>query len=179
MEKEQDVTRREFLKTAATTVAAASSLAGLAAPGILSAQSAGNPVRYGFIGPGTEGCTLLKFLATIPEGHCIAHVRHLSPQPQEGRGDHRHQSRHLRRLPQDVGTQRHGCGDDCHAAEPCTRRWWWTRSTPASTCLLRRRCTSRKKKATMIRKAMADHPSWFCKWDCSGGRACSTRWPWR
>ena len=71
MEKEQDVTRREFLKTAAT-VAAASSLTGLGAPAILSAQSAGNPVRYGFIGTGTEGCTLLKFLATIPEGRCIA-----------------------------------------------------------------------------------------------------------
>ena len=71
MEKEQDVTRREFLKTAAT-VAAASSLTGLGAPGILTAQSAGNPVRYGFIGTGTEGCTLLKFLATIPEGRCIA-----------------------------------------------------------------------------------------------------------
>ena len=71
MEKEQDVTRREFLKTAATTVAVASSFTGLGAPGILSAQS-GNPIRYGFIGTGTEGCTLLKFLATIPEGHCIA-----------------------------------------------------------------------------------------------------------
>lgn len=71
MEKEQDVTRREFLKTAATTVAAASSLASLAAPGILSAQTSGNPVRFGFIGSGTEGCTLLKFLATQPEGHCM------------------------------------------------------------------------------------------------------------
>ena len=71
MEKEQDVTRRDFLKTAAT-VAAASSLTGLGAPGILTAQSAGNPVRYGIIGTGTEGCTLLKFLATIPEGRCIA-----------------------------------------------------------------------------------------------------------
>jgi predicted dehydrogenase len=71
MEKDQDVTRREFLKSAAT-VAAASSLTGLGAPGILNAQSAGNPIRYGFIGTGTEGCTLLKFLATIPEGRCIA-----------------------------------------------------------------------------------------------------------
>jgi hypothetical protein len=24
------------------------------------------------VGTGTEGCTLLKFLATIPEGRCIA-----------------------------------------------------------------------------------------------------------
>jgi predicted dehydrogenase len=72
MDKEQDVTRREFLKSAATVAVAASSLTGLGAPAILSAQSAGNPVRYGFIGTGTEGCTLLKFLATIPEGRCIA-----------------------------------------------------------------------------------------------------------
>ena len=57
---------REFLKTAA------SSLTGPGAPGILNAQSTGNPVRYGFIGTGTEGCNLLKFLATIPEGRCIA-----------------------------------------------------------------------------------------------------------
>ena len=71
MEKEQEVTRREFLKSAAT-VAAATSLTGLGAPAILSAQSAGNPVRYGFVGTGTEGCTLLKFLATIPEGRCVA-----------------------------------------------------------------------------------------------------------
>ena len=85
MDKEQDVTRRDFLKTAAGTVAAASSLAGLGAPAILSAQSAGNPVRYGFIGPGTEGCTLLKFLATIPEGPLHRDLRHLSPQPQKGR----------------------------------------------------------------------------------------------
>jgi predicted dehydrogenase len=36
------------------------------------AQSPANAIRYGFIGTGTEGCTLLKFLATIPEGRCIA-----------------------------------------------------------------------------------------------------------
>jgi predicted dehydrogenase len=71
MEKEQDVTRRTFLKTAAS-VGAASSLSSLVAPHIMSAQSVSNPVRYGFIGTGTEGCTLLKFLATIPEGRCIA-----------------------------------------------------------------------------------------------------------
>ena len=71
MEKEQDVTRREFLKTAAT-VGAATSLTSLVAPHIMIAQNAGNPVRYGFIGTGTEGCTLLKFLATIPEGRCVA-----------------------------------------------------------------------------------------------------------
>jgi predicted dehydrogenase len=71
MEKEQDVTRRDFLKTAAG-VGAAASLGSLVAPHIINAQSVGNPVRYGFIGTGTEGCNLLKFLATIPEGRCVA-----------------------------------------------------------------------------------------------------------
>ncbi len=70
MEKDQDVSRRKFLKTAAGV--GASSLAGIGAPAILSAPSSGNPVRYGFIGTGTEGCTLLKFLATLPEGNCVA-----------------------------------------------------------------------------------------------------------
>jgi predicted dehydrogenase len=71
MEKEEDVTRREFLKTAAA-LAAATTLPSAGAPAILSAQSLGDPVRYGVIGTGTEGCTLLRFLTTIPEGRCIA-----------------------------------------------------------------------------------------------------------
>jgi predicted dehydrogenase len=71
MEKEQDVTRREFLKTAASA-AAATSLSGMGAPAILSAQALRDPVRFGFIGTGTEGCTLLRFLTTISEMHCIA-----------------------------------------------------------------------------------------------------------
>lgn len=71
MEKEPEVTRRDFLKTAAA-VAAASAVPALGAPAILQAQSLTDPVRYGIIGTGTEGCTLLSFLATIPEGRCIA-----------------------------------------------------------------------------------------------------------
>jgi len=70
MSNPQDVTRREFLKSAASV--AATSLPALAAPAILSAQNAGNPLRYGFIGTGTEGCNLLKFLSTIPQGLCVA-----------------------------------------------------------------------------------------------------------
>src|ERR1035437_9774057 len=71
MTKELDLTRREFFKSAAT-VGAASSLSTLVAPHIMYAQDIKNPVRYGFVGTGTEGCTLLKFLATVPEGRCIA-----------------------------------------------------------------------------------------------------------
>ena len=71
MEKEREVTRRDFLKTAAT-VAAASALPSVGAPAILANPNPSNVVNYGMIGTGTEGCTLLKFLATIPEGRCIA-----------------------------------------------------------------------------------------------------------
>ncbi len=69
MEKEQDFTRRDFLKTAAA-VAAASALPG--APAILATPSPSQMVRFGMIGTGTEGCTLLKFAATLPEARCVA-----------------------------------------------------------------------------------------------------------
>lgn len=71
MENAHDVSRREFLKTAAA-VAAVSTLPGVSAPAILANPSPNEVVRYGIVGTGTEGCTLLKFLATIPEGRCVA-----------------------------------------------------------------------------------------------------------
>jgi predicted dehydrogenase len=71
MEKENDLTRRDFLKTAAT-VAAVSALPVAGAPAILADTAPSDAVRYGFIGTGTEGCTLLRFLTTIPEGRCVA-----------------------------------------------------------------------------------------------------------
>jgi predicted dehydrogenase len=71
MEKDQDVTRREFLKTAATA-AAVSALPAVGAPAIIAGPSPSDVVGYGIIGTGTEGCTLLKFLTTIPEGRCLA-----------------------------------------------------------------------------------------------------------
>jgi predicted dehydrogenase len=71
MEKENDLTRRDFLKAAAT-VAAATALPAASAPAILANPAPSDAVRYGFIGTGTEGCTLLNFLTTIPEGRCVA-----------------------------------------------------------------------------------------------------------
>src|SRR5207245_11488545 len=64
-----DLTRRNFLKTAASAAAFAA-LPGLAA----TAENAGpnDAVRYGFVGTGTQGCTLLRFLSTIPAGRCVA-----------------------------------------------------------------------------------------------------------
>jgi predicted dehydrogenase len=81
MEKEQDVTRREFLKTAAAA-AAVSALPG--APAILANPGPSDAVPYGIIGTGTEGCTLLRFLATIPEGRCIANCDIYPPNLKKG-----------------------------------------------------------------------------------------------
>ncbi|TAM83842.1 MAG: Gfo/Idh/MocA family oxidoreductase [Acidobacteria bacterium] len=72
MKNMQEVTRRDFLKTAALVAAAGSAKPMTAAPAILSSPNPGSIVHYGFIGTGTEGCDLLKRLATIPEGRCIA-----------------------------------------------------------------------------------------------------------
>jgi predicted dehydrogenase len=71
MKKEQDVTRRDFLKTAAA-VAAVSALPRAGAPALLAIPVPSNVVRFGMIGTGTEGCTLLKFATTIPEARCVA-----------------------------------------------------------------------------------------------------------
>jgi predicted dehydrogenase len=72
MAKKSGVSRRNFLKTAAVAAAAGSARPAKAAPALLSNPSPGSTVHYGFIGTGTEGCNLLKRLATIPEGRCIA-----------------------------------------------------------------------------------------------------------
>jgi len=71
MEKEHEVTRRDFLKTAAG-VAAASTMPALGAPAILAIPHPGEVVNFGFIGTGTQGCDLLRQLATIPAGRCVA-----------------------------------------------------------------------------------------------------------
>lgn len=71
MEREHEVTRRDFLKTAAG-VAAASALPGLGAPVILAHPSPGEVVNFGIIGTGTQGCDLLSQLTTIPSGRCVA-----------------------------------------------------------------------------------------------------------
>jgi len=71
MKKERNVTRRDFLKTAAA-VAAVSGLPRAAAPALLATPNPSDVVRFGMIGTGTEGCTLLKFATTIPEARCVA-----------------------------------------------------------------------------------------------------------
>lgn len=71
-EHQDELTRRNFLKTAAAITAGAALPAAHAAPAILADSAPASAVRYGMIGTGTEGCTLLKFLTTIPEGRCVA-----------------------------------------------------------------------------------------------------------
>lgn len=71
MENESDVTRRDFLKTAAAA-AAVSALPVAGAPAILAAPVVSNPVRYGIIGTGSRALELIKALTTIPEGQCVA-----------------------------------------------------------------------------------------------------------
>lgn len=70
MEREQDVTRRNFLKTAAVA-AAASTLPAVGVPAILASPSS-DPVRYGFIGTGSRAMDLMKALTVIPAGKCVA-----------------------------------------------------------------------------------------------------------
>lgn len=71
MKDGQELSRRDFLKTAAAASAALVS-PGVGTSAILTDAGANEAVRYGFIGTGTQGCNLLKFLTTIPEGRCLA-----------------------------------------------------------------------------------------------------------
>jgi predicted dehydrogenase len=71
MEMKQDITRRDFLKTTAAA-AAVSALPSLSTPAILANPGPTDVVRYGMIGTGTQGCALLRFLTTMPKGHCVA-----------------------------------------------------------------------------------------------------------
>lgn len=70
-EEKSDVTRRDFLKTAATATALAA-LPASGAPNLLTALNANSMVNYGVIGTGTEGCTLLGALTRIPGARCVA-----------------------------------------------------------------------------------------------------------
>jgi len=175
MEKEQDVSRREFLKTVAT-VTAASSLAGLGAPAILSAQSAGNPVRYGIIGTGTEGCTLLKFLATNPEGRCIATCDIYPPNLKKGVetiGSNPETYTEYRKMLErkDMDAVVIATPLNLHAQMVVDAL------NAGKHVFVEKTMYFKEEEGDLIRKAMDTIPSRCCKWDYSGGRACSTRWP--
>jgi predicted dehydrogenase len=63
MVKAPNLSRRELLSRAAA--------AALVLPGWRAHAAPAEPVGYGIIGTGTQGCELLRHLATIPEGRCL------------------------------------------------------------------------------------------------------------
>lgn len=75
MAQQEDVTRRNVVKLAgaagmAAAVASTTKLEG--APAILKVRAASDQVRFGMIGTGSRGSYLLKHLAGIDNGHCVA-----------------------------------------------------------------------------------------------------------
>ncbi|MBZ5584540.1 MAG: Gfo/Idh/MocA family oxidoreductase [Acidobacteriia bacterium] len=69
MAQDQDLSRRDFVKTAGAVTAAA---AVISAPAIHTARAADEPVRYGIIGTGSRGTYLMKHLKDISSGQCVA-----------------------------------------------------------------------------------------------------------
>src|SRR5919198_1164933 len=75
MAKQQDVSRRDFVKTAgaATAVAASASRKSEGAPFIQTVKAANDQVQYAFIGTGSRGQYLLRhFKNTNDRGRCVA-----------------------------------------------------------------------------------------------------------
>jgi predicted dehydrogenase len=69
MAQDQDVSRRDFVKTAGAVGAAA---AVITAPAIQTARAANDQVSFGMIGTGSRGSYLLKHLKSIDAGRCVA-----------------------------------------------------------------------------------------------------------
>jgi predicted dehydrogenase len=75
MAKDQDVSRRDFVKTASAVTAVAAALPknrAQGAPFIQKVRAASDQVQYGMIGTGSRGTYLLKHLKSIDVGRCVA-----------------------------------------------------------------------------------------------------------
>ena len=70
MAQDQDVSRRDFVKTAAAVTAAAAVVEG--APAIQKVRAANDQVQFGMIGTGSRGSYLLKHIKNIDNGRCVA-----------------------------------------------------------------------------------------------------------
>lgn len=70
MAQDQDVSRRDFVKTAAAVTAVAAAVEG--APAIQKVRAANDQVQFGMIGTGSRGSYLLKHLKGIDNGRCVA-----------------------------------------------------------------------------------------------------------
>src|SRR5436190_17571379 len=66
MADDQDVTRRDFVKTAGTAAAV------ISAPAIQKVKAANDQVQYGFIGTGSRGQYLLPHVNQTDRGRCVA-----------------------------------------------------------------------------------------------------------
>src|SRR5260370_36470186 len=64
--KDQDVTRRDLVKTAGGADAV------VTAPGIQTVRAANDQVQYGFIGTGSRGQYLIKHINETDRGRCVA-----------------------------------------------------------------------------------------------------------
>src|SRR5580700_7867900 len=65
--KDQDFSRRDFVKTAGAATAAV-----VSAPRIQKVRAANDQVQYGFIGTGSRGQYLIKHINETDRGHCVA-----------------------------------------------------------------------------------------------------------
>ncbi len=70
MAQENDLSRRDLLKTAGAVTAVAAAIEG--APAIQKVKAANSQVQYGMIGTGSRGSYLLKHLKNIDSGRCVA-----------------------------------------------------------------------------------------------------------
>jgi len=70
-EKQIDPTRREFVETAGR-VAAAAAVGVVSAPAIQKVKAANDQVAYGVIGTGARGSYLLRHMAGLTNGRCVA-----------------------------------------------------------------------------------------------------------
>src|SRR5262249_90055 len=70
MAQDQDVSRRDLLKTAGAVTAAAAVIT--SAPAIQKVRAANDQVQFGMIGTGSRGSYLLKHLKGIDNGRCVA-----------------------------------------------------------------------------------------------------------
>ena len=69
MTPDNDLTRRDFVKTAGAVTAVAATIG---APAIQKVRAANDRVQYGIIGTGSRGNYLMKDLKDIAAGQCVA-----------------------------------------------------------------------------------------------------------
>ncbi|HTT65577.1 MAG TPA: Gfo/Idh/MocA family oxidoreductase [Bryobacteraceae bacterium] len=84
MAQDNEVTRRDFVKTAGAVSAVAAALPTAAAPFIQKVRAANEQIQYGFIGTGSRGNYLLKHLHETDLGRCVAVCDNYEPNLKKG-----------------------------------------------------------------------------------------------